>query len=148
MLAGSMMKPVLFFDGHCYLCNESVRLLLKLDRHRRLRYAPLQGETARQLREDLAGILNSAAAGRFSESPDSIVFFDGNRLLTAWKALMGIAALLWPRWKWLAGVMALPPISWAGEACYRIIAAVRYRIFGETRYCAVVNRTDLELFLP
>jgi predicted DCC family thiol-disulfide oxidoreductase YuxK len=35
--------PVLFFDGECGLCNRVVRLMLRLDRRGRLRYAPLQG---------------------------------------------------------------------------------------------------------
>jgi predicted DCC family thiol-disulfide oxidoreductase YuxK len=35
---------VLFFDGGCGLCHRTVRLLLRLDRNRRLRFAPLGGE--------------------------------------------------------------------------------------------------------
>jgi predicted DCC family thiol-disulfide oxidoreductase YuxK len=38
--------PVLFFDGECGLCTRIVRLLLRLDRPERLRFAPLQGATA------------------------------------------------------------------------------------------------------
>ncbi|HVO09767.1 MAG TPA: DCC1-like thiol-disulfide oxidoreductase family protein, partial [Vicinamibacteria bacterium] len=36
--------PVLFYDGGCGLCHLSVRLLLRLDRRGRLRFAPLGGE--------------------------------------------------------------------------------------------------------
>lgn len=38
--------PVLFFDGECGLCTRLVRVLLRLDRLGRLRFAPLQGATA------------------------------------------------------------------------------------------------------
>src|SRR5512140_2976539 len=38
--------PVLLFDGECGLCHRVVRLLLRLDREARLRFAPLQGPSA------------------------------------------------------------------------------------------------------
>jgi predicted DCC family thiol-disulfide oxidoreductase YuxK len=41
--------PVLFYDGGCALCHRAVRLLLRLDRRARLRFAPLGGETFRAL---------------------------------------------------------------------------------------------------
>lgn len=135
--------PVLFFDGNCHLCNESVRLLLKLDSHRRLRYAPLQGETARMLFEQI-----DESSSLTRALPDSIVFFDGKRLLVTWKALLGIATLLWPGARLLLAVLAFPPISWVGAAAYRMIAALRYRIFGRADYCAVGKKADRELFLP
>ena len=137
------MTPVLFFDGNCHLCNESVRLLLKLDSHRRLRYAPLQGETARMLFEQIDE--SSSLTGAL---PDSIVFFDGKRLLVTWKALLGIATLLWPGSRFFLAVLAVPPISWIGAALYRMIAALRYRVFGRAEYCAVGKKADQELFLP
>lgn len=48
----SELKPIsersriLFYDGDCGLCAQSVRFFLGVDRHKRLSYAPLQGETA------------------------------------------------------------------------------------------------------
>jgi predicted DCC family thiol-disulfide oxidoreductase YuxK len=142
-MPATRLTPVLFFDGDCHLCNESVRQLLKLDRHRRLRYAPLQGETARMLfgQFDHSSSLTRAL-------PDSIVFFDGKRLLVTWKALLGIATLLWPGVRLLLAVLSVPPISWLGAAAYRVIAALRYRIFGRAEYCAVGKKADRELFLP
>ena len=142
MLATRVTTPVLFFDGDCHLCNESVRLLLKLDRNRSLRYAPLQGETARILFEDL-----NESGGLTRAMPDSIVFFDGKRLLVTWKALLGIATLLWPGARLFWALLALPPISWLGAAVYRVIAALRYRVFGRAEYCAVGKKADRELFL-
>lgn len=38
--------PVLFFDGECGLCQRIVRVLLRLDRGARLRYAALQSPVA------------------------------------------------------------------------------------------------------
>ena len=38
---------ILFYDGDCGLCARSVRFFLEIDRHKRLYFAPLQGETAK-----------------------------------------------------------------------------------------------------
>ncbi|ADE54396.1 thiol-disulfide oxidoreductase DCC family protein [Coraliomargarita akajimensis] len=38
--------PVLFYDGDCGLCSWSVNFLARHDRRKRLKFAPLQGETA------------------------------------------------------------------------------------------------------
>ena len=48
----SQFKPIsepsriLFYDGDCGLCAQSVRFFLGIDRHKRICFAPLQGETA------------------------------------------------------------------------------------------------------
>ncbi len=42
-------KQLLFFDGECGLCSRLVRLLLIEDLHHVLHYAPLEGETAKEL---------------------------------------------------------------------------------------------------
>jgi len=43
--------PVLLYDGECGLCQRLVRLLLRLDRRGRLRFAPLQGLAAQSYLE-------------------------------------------------------------------------------------------------
>ena len=52
-------QPVLFFDGVCGLCNKFIDFLLRRKNIKRLRFSPLQGETAKQalpysLRESLS----------------------------------------------------------------------------------------------
>jgi len=42
----SERSRILFYDGDCSLCAQSVRFFLKIDRHKRICFAPLQGETA------------------------------------------------------------------------------------------------------
>src|SRR4029453_979242 len=41
--------PVVFFDGACGMCNRLVRWVMARDLATSLRFAPLQGETARSL---------------------------------------------------------------------------------------------------
>ncbi|MBX3020871.1 MAG: DUF393 domain-containing protein [Bdellovibrionales bacterium] len=38
---------IVYFDGHCNVCNAFIDFLIRRDRKRILKYTPLQGETAR-----------------------------------------------------------------------------------------------------
>jgi predicted DCC family thiol-disulfide oxidoreductase YuxK len=49
-------KPIIFFDSICRLCNHTINLLLKFDRHEKFYFAPLQGETAKKLLAELPTI--------------------------------------------------------------------------------------------
>ena len=42
-------QPIIFFDGVCAMCNTFVEVVVRADRRGIFRFAPLQGETARQL---------------------------------------------------------------------------------------------------
>src|SRR2546428_1914759 len=46
---------IIFFDGVCAMCNRFVDLILRADGREVLRFAPLQGETARALLPPLGG---------------------------------------------------------------------------------------------
>ena len=48
-LPGTRLAAViLFYDGHCGLCHSAVKFVLKHDRRALFRFAPLQGELAKQ----------------------------------------------------------------------------------------------------
>ena len=40
---------IVFFDGECGFCDTTVRWIMAIDQDQAIRYAPLQGETARRL---------------------------------------------------------------------------------------------------
>ena len=40
-----LFAPVVFFDGECAFCHRVVQRVMSIDRHCRLRFAPLQGKT-------------------------------------------------------------------------------------------------------
>ena len=47
-MADASDGPILFYDGECGLCDRFVSRVLRADRRGVLRFAPLQGETARR----------------------------------------------------------------------------------------------------
>lgn len=125
----SLRQPVLFFDGTCGLCNRIVRLLLRLDRQGRLRFAPLQGPTAQAyLRRHQLPLTDFDSlvfvpdwANR--EHPEFLQRTDG--VVAALRVVGGVSGtvLAWLRFL---------PAPWR-DAGYRLVARWRYRLFGEWR---------------
>ena len=60
-----MKEKIVFFDGHCNLCNFSVDLLIRLDYKNILLFAPLSGKAAKDV-----GIKQSN-----DEAQQSVVYF-------------------------------------------------------------------------
>lgn len=119
--------PVLLFDGECGLCNRLVRGLLRLDRHGRLRYAPLQGPAAQSYLR---------AHGMPTADFDTIVFVPdwsrrdepAHRLRTD-GVIAALRAVGSRRARALAAVIALFPRG-IRDGGYRVVGRWRYRIFG------------------
>ncbi len=131
--------PVLLFDGECGLCNRVVRLLLRLDRRGRLRFAPLQGPAAQGFLhahglpvEDFSTLVfvpdwaRSTSSGRARrEDPEFLLRTDG--AIAALRAGGGAG-------RWLAAVLAIVPRR-LRDAGYKFVARTRYRIFGPWKAC-------------
>lgn len=118
--------PVLFFDGECGLCNRLVRVLLRWDRRGELHFAPLQGPSAQAyLRrhglptEDFDSLIFVPAWSR-RERPEYLVRTDG--------ALAALEAC--GRFVRTARALRRVPASWR-DAGYKVVARLRYRLFGE-----------------
>lgn len=118
-------QPVLLYDGECGLCNALVRFILKHDRRGVLRFARLQGPTAQ-------AFLRSR--GMNTGDFDSLVFIEDigragteHRLRTA-GALRALDEM-GGGWRRFARVLRVAPDSWR-DGLYRVVARVRYRIFG------------------
>ena len=111
--------PVLFFDGGCGLCHLSVRVLLRLDRRGRLRFAPLGGER----------FFAALAARPQADLPDSLVLLtpDG-RLRVRSSAVLESLRLVGPPWSALAALAALVPRR-LRDALYDAVARARHRLF-------------------
>jgi predicted DCC family thiol-disulfide oxidoreductase YuxK len=117
--------PIVFFDGPCALCQASVQWLR---RHEQpavatgdvLRFAPLQGETARAL----------LPVALRTEPLDEVVF-----RLSGGETLTGAAAV-----RALSGWLRLGPAAWLMKAtplwAYRAVARRRLRVWGRRADCA------------
>jgi predicted DCC family thiol-disulfide oxidoreductase YuxK len=114
---------VMYFDGVCNLCNRAVDFFMRHDRHGRLRFAPLQGATARE----------NGIARPDVTSFDTIVIADGTRRWDRSDAVLHAATLLGGAWR-LAAVLRIVPRP-LRDLVYRAVAASRFRIFGRRSTC-------------
>ena len=122
----------MFYDGVCGLCDCFIRFLIRRDPERRILFAPLQGTLARTVlvpRGLNPSDLDTMYAVADWQRPSEHVLTRSRALLHAVGQLDGV-------WPWLARIGWLVPRSMA-DAVYRLIARVRYRVFGRRDACPI-----------
>jgi predicted DCC family thiol-disulfide oxidoreductase YuxK len=117
-----------------------VRWLLDRDPDGRLRFAPLQGETASALRE------------RHPEIPadlETLVYVeadaDGERIYLRSEAIFRVVAHIRGPWRHLARLRWLP--RWLTDAVYGAFVRNRYRIFGKFDECVIPDEGERARFV-
>lgn len=127
--------PVVIFDGICTLCNASVDFLMRNDTTSTLRFASLQGETARTL---------LASHGRHGE-PESIIVVANGVLMTESTAVLFLLPYLRFPYPLLGVVRIVPRVL--RDPVYRLIARNRYRWFGKRESCRLPTPAERSRFL-
>ena len=130
--------PLLLYDGTCGFCAARVQFLLRHDRRRTLRFAPLGGATAQgvfQRHPSLAGT-------------DSLVWVEmsgaDERVAIRSAAALSAAAYLGGLWRAALAAYIIPG-PWR-DRVYDLIARHRHRLGGIE--CLVPGPADAERFLP
>ena len=121
---------MIFVDGECVLCDRLTQWLLRIDKHRRLSFATLQGETAQRAFsnhssiEALRGEVSTLIYVRQFETAQQRIYV---RSTGALMALWDIGGA----WRLLGPLRIIPtPIR---NMIYRWIASNRYRWFGKKK---------------
>jgi predicted DCC family thiol-disulfide oxidoreductase YuxK len=127
---------IVYFDGECPLCNRLVDFVLRHDRRHRLRFAPLQGATAR------ARLPAPMTDGTLA----TIVLDQEGTLRVRSDALLAILAALGGGWR-LAGIARVLPRR-LRDGAYNYIARNRFRWFGRREDCRLPTAAERERFLP
>jgi predicted DCC family thiol-disulfide oxidoreductase YuxK len=130
-------EPLVLYDGTCGLCARSVRWILRHERDNTIHFAPLQGPTAAAVREKFTNIPSSI---------DTVVYVEGDRAHLRSKAFLYLARHLRAPWSWAYAVRWFP--AFVLNLGYRLIAAVRYRIFGRVDACELPSPENRARFLP
>jgi predicted DCC family thiol-disulfide oxidoreductase YuxK len=131
-----IQKPIVFFDDVCGMCNTFVNLLLRIDKKQIFLFAPLQGDTARELLPPLA------------EDPRdwSMVYVDEAGVHDQSDASLQVYRRLGGPWR-LLGLLRLIP-RWIRNPAYRVLARNRYRWFGKKDSCRIPTPEERARFLP
>lgn len=140
-MSSSGTPYLVLYDGLCALCNRSVRFLLEIDRHRRLSFAPLQGETARAIlaRHPKAAATDSLIFVRDVASEIERVTSESSGVLESLAVIGGI----WRAVSWLRVVPR--PLR---DLVYRSVARNRYDWFGKLDACPLPPPEVRDRFLP
>lgn len=134
-------RTILFFDGVCGLCNAVVDFLVAHDHRRRLRYAPLQGETFRAVAREVPWLRNVDSVIAMREHADGRreFFVHSRAALFAFGQLGGPWLLL--------GLLGWVP-RFLSDGLYRFVARIRYAVFGKREQCRLPTPGERALFLP
>ena len=135
------MKPIIFFDGVCGLCNHVVLFVLKRDQKGFFRFAPLQGDYAR------------SELPKFGGEPEElntfyVLTFDSSgtpNLLDKSTAACYVLSELGGFWKVLSTGKILPKIL--RDMIYSLVAKTRYRFFGKKEVCMIPEPEWTERFV-
>lgn len=132
---GEDPTPVVFFDGVCGMCNRFVDFLLRHDRQGVFRFAPLQGETARNFlpRSD-------------TDSLGSLVLMSHGKAYRRSSAVVRILLGLGGCWAIQGALLWLIPLPLRNLG-YRLVAFCRYRLFGKKESCRLPSPEERERFL-
>jgi len=129
-------KKIIFYDGHCNLCNGFVNAIIKLDKKSIFLFAPLNGNHAKNLLKK-NNIKNTTI--------DSVVLFNNNSISYKSKAVIEILISLGGIYRVLVMTKIIPRaiLDWL----YNIVAKNRYSWFGKQDRCMVPDKKIISKFL-
>ena len=129
-------KKIIFYDGHCNLCNGFVNAIIKLDKKNIFLFAPLNGNHAKSLLKK-NNIKNTTI--------DSVVLFNNNSISYKSKAVIEILISLGGIYRVLVTTKIIPRaiLDWL----YDIVAKNRYSWFGKEDRCMVPDKKIISKFL-
>ena len=128
-------QSIVFFDGVCGLCSHTVDFLLRLDSKARLKFAPLQGQTATTIVQE-----------NVRENLNTFVFASNGKLHYRTGALARILMTIGGFWKLVGAALWVIP-SPARNLGYKIVAKYRYKMFGKHEACRLPTVEERKRFL-
>ena len=130
-------KELILFDGVCNLCNTSVQLVIKNDKNNIFLFAPLQGQTAK----DIISKYNIDTS-----KVDSILLYIPEKgLFLKSTAALKIASRLGFAWNLLSLFLIIP--AFIRNWIYDLIAKNRYKWFGKKEACMFPTKELKSKFL-
>ena len=119
------MGAIILFDGTCAFCERSVRFIASRD-DGYFRFGASQNPEGQAL---------LASYGTSREAARSLILIEDNQVFLRSTAALKVAARLRAPWRYAAVLLVVPrPVR---DAVYRVIAAIRHRIAGQSNACEI-----------
>jgi predicted DCC family thiol-disulfide oxidoreductase YuxK len=128
--------PIILFDGVCNFCNGTVNFIIKQDKKRVFRFAPLQSAVGQQLLQEYH---------LSTTDLESFVLIDNGKAYKKTAAALHLYPRLGGAWKLVKALAILP--AFIRDFGYDIIARNRYRWFGKKESCMIPSPEVRSLFL-
>jgi predicted DCC family thiol-disulfide oxidoreductase YuxK len=120
----ALIKPTIFFDGYCNLCNGAVMFVIKRDKKNLFQFASLQSELGQIVLKE-----NNLPNNNFN----TLLLVKNGKVFTFSTAALTIAKDLSGLWPLLYAAIILP--EKIRNTLYNYIAKNRYRWFGKKEQC-------------
>jgi len=127
---------VIFYDGHCRLCNGVVKFVLKRDQKQLFKFAKLQGVLAEKC---------LAAKKDSSSHWESFILMDGEKLYSKSSAALRLYIQLGGIWNIFYLGWIFP--GFFRDFIYDFIARNRYKWFGKEESCLMPQKEWMDRFL-
>lgn len=127
---------ILLFDGVCNLCNRVVKFIIRIDKSKKIRFAPIQSISGQLL-------LNQSSADQ--EDIDSVIYLNGGKVFIKSSAVLHILKDIGGGWKILYAFIIIP--VFIRDFFYDLIAKNRYSIFGRRDSCMLPSEDSKWRFL-
>lgn len=124
----------MFYDGDCVLCSKTVIFLLKVDLKKRLKFAPLAGNTSQSL-----------SISQAQDNIASVIYYEEGKLFYSSTAVLKIAQQLPFPWLLFSIFLLIP--AFIRDYIYRIISTNRFKWFGKNETCFVMQPNYEDRFL-
>jgi predicted DCC family thiol-disulfide oxidoreductase YuxK/uncharacterized membrane protein len=134
--ASSGKKTIVFYDGACGLCNGFIRWMANVDASNLLRFAPLEGKTAKEF-----GIALPAKRSEWT-----ILATEGDNILDRSDAVLTILSKT-KHWADMSNLFAVVP-RFLRDMVYRIVARWRYLIPLDKETCEMPSTHLRNKLLP
>ena len=130
------LNNIVFFDGVCNFCNNSVNFLIDRDPNHTYKFASLQSDLARDILPKY---------GVDPLSMHSIILLKNGKIYQRSSAALEITKKMSGGWP-LLGILKIIP-AFVRDFCYNIIANNRYKWFGKLDSCRMPTPEIQERFL-
>jgi predicted DCC family thiol-disulfide oxidoreductase YuxK len=120
-----MAGGIILFDGTCAFCERSVRFIATRD-NGYFKFGASQNPEGRAL---------LAKHGTSREATRSLILIEDGEISLRSTAVLKIARRMSAPWRWASAFLLVPrPIR---DAVYRVVAAIRHRIAGQSNACDI-----------
>ena len=127
---------IVLFDGVCHMCSNSVNFIIRRDRRKLFKFAPLQSPVGQELlrRHHL-----------WPDELDTFILIEEGRAYTRSTAALRVAKRLSGLWPLAYMLIVVPKLL--RDVVYGVIAKNRYKWFGKRDECMMPTADVKERFL-